>query len=82
MHWIHIRGSPDGKSKERTLGEFWDFGEHRSIQKNAESTGRSATILGRFGVLAGDYEWFVRDTSRGLRCLACAVSTEKLDSAR
>ena len=45
MHWLHIRGSPDGKSKERTLGEFWEFGEHRSIQKNAESTGRSATIF-------------------------------------
>ena len=72
VHWIHIRGSPDGKSKERTLGELWRFGEHRSIEKKAESTGRSATIfatiLGRFGVLAGDYEWFVRDTSRGLRC--------------
>ena len=27
-----------------------------------------ATMLGRFCVLAGDYEWFVRDTSRGLRC--------------
>ncbi len=24
-------------------------------------------MLGRFGVLAGDYEWFVRDTRRGLR---------------
>jgi hypothetical protein len=72
VHWLHIRGSPDGKSKERTLGEFWEFGEHRSIQKNAESTGRSATIfatiLGRFGVLAGDCEWFVRDIRRGLRC--------------
>ena len=76
VHWLHIRGSPDGKSKERTLGEFWEFGEHRSIQKNAESTGRSATIfatifatmLGRFGVLAGVCEWFVRDIRRGLRC--------------
>ncbi len=25
-------------------------------------------LLGRFGVLAGDCEWFVRDIRRGLRC--------------
>ena len=29
---------------------------------------RVAAVLGRFGVLAGDCEWFVRDIRRGLRC--------------
>ena len=76
MHWIHIRGSPDGKSKERTLEEIWratgKLPQRLRVVDGGHvacgSKGRFATILGRFGVLAGDYEWFVRDTSRGLRC--------------
>ena len=78
MHWIHIRGSPDGKTKERTLGEFWEFGEHRSIQKNAESTGRSATIfatiLGRFWRSCGGIDSScvtpAADCGVGVHCLA------------
>ena len=80
VHWLHIRGSPDGKSKERTLGEFWRATER--LPQKTSVVDVFATILGRFGVLAGDCEWFVRDTRRGLRCWACAVSTEKLVSAR
>ena len=80
MHWIHIRGSPDGKSKERTLEEVWRAtgklpqrlrvvdGGHVACGSKGRFATIFATILGRFGVLAGDYEWFVRDTSRGLRC--------------
>ena len=92
MHWIHIRGSPDGKSKERTLEEIWratgklpqrlrvvDGGHVACGSKGRFATILAtifatilatifATILGRFGVLAGDCEWFVRDTRRGLRC--------------
>ena len=76
VHWIHIRGSPDGKSKERTLEEIWratgKLPQRLRVVDGGHvacgSKGRFATILGRFGVLAGDCEWFVRDTRRGLRC--------------
>ena len=72
VRWLHSRGSPDGKSKERTLGEFW----------NLESTGRSKRTRraqvdplpsslpcwDALAFLQGAGEWFVRDIRRGLRC--------------
>jgi hypothetical protein len=80
VHWIRIRGAPESKSEERTLEEGWRAteklpqrlrvvdGGHVACGSKGRLATIFATMLGRFGVLAGDYEWFVRDTSRGLRC--------------
>ena len=67
VHWIHIRGSPDGKSKERTLEEIWratgKLPQRLRVVDGGHvacgSTGRFATTSSlprwdAFGVLAGE----------------------------
>ena len=95
VHWTRIRRSPAGKSKERTLEKVWraqvdpkERGEHSSIQKNAESTGRSATVfatmLGRFwrscGGIVSSCVTPAADCGVGVHCLAGSHSPSSVIS--
>jgi hypothetical protein len=86
VHWIHIRGSPDGKSKERTLEEVWratgKLPQRLRVVDGGHvacgSTGRFATIfatmLGRFWRSCGGIDSScvtpAADCGVGVHCLA------------
>ena len=87
VHWIRIRGAPESKSEERTLEEGWRATEKLPQRLGVVdgghvacgSTGRFATMLGRFWRSCGGIDSScvtpAADCGVGVHCLAGSNSS-------